>query len=59
MSSISKLTKKQEHKSFFKKKLLKKYITSQLKNLDLIRSYINLEKYPFSQLTMNKETLRK
>ena len=42
MSSISKPTKKQEYKSCFRRKLLKKHITSQLEDLDLICPYIDL-----------------
>ena len=48
MSSTPKSIKEQEHKSSFKKKLLKKYIFSQLKNPDLIRLYINFQKHLFS-----------
>ena len=59
MSSTSKPTKEQKHESFFKRKLLREYITSQLKDLDLVRPYIDLKKHPLSQVIMSKETLKK
>ena len=48
MSKTPKFIKKQEHKSSYRKKLLRKYITSQLKDPDLVRLYTNLEKYPLN-----------
>ena len=59
MSSTLKLTKEQEHKNSFRRKLLKEYITSHLEDPDLVRLYTNLEKYPLSQISTSKETLGK
>ena len=59
MSSTSKLTKKQEYENFFKRKLLRKHITSQLKDPNFVYSYIDLKKYPLSQVIISKKTLEK
>ena len=59
MSSTPKPTKEQEHESSFRRKSLKEYITSQQKDLDLVRPYTNLEEHPLSQIITSKKTLRK
>ena len=43
IKSITKPTKKQDYESSFKIKLLRKYITSQLEDVDLIHSYTNFK----------------
>lgn len=43
INNTPKSTQKQEHENFFKKMLLKKCITFELKNLDLLCLYTNLE----------------
>ena len=48
MSSTFKFIKKKKHENSFRKKLLREYITSQSKDPDLIRPYIDLEKYLLS-----------
>ena len=59
MSNIPKSIKKQEHESFLKRKLLREYYTSQLKDPDLVCLYTDLEKYPLSQVITSKKILRK
>ena len=59
MSSTPKPTKEQEHESSFKRKSLKKHITSQPKDPDLVRPYTDLEEHPLSQVITSKETLGK
>ena len=50
INNILKPTQEQKYESFFRKKLLKKHITSQLEDLDFIHLYIYLEKYLLSQV---------
>ena len=59
MSSTLKPTKKQKHKSSIRRKLLREYITSQLKDPDLVRPYTDLEEHPLSRVITSKETLGK
>ena len=48
MSNTLELIKKQEYKSFFRKKLLRKHITSLLEDPDLVYLYIDFEEYALS-----------
>lgn len=59
MSNISKLSKKQKYKNFFRTKLLRKYIIFHLKDLNLVYLYSNLEKHLLSQLITSVITLKK
>ena len=59
MSSTPKPTKKHEHKSSFKRKLLKEHITSQPEDPDLVYPYKNLEKHLLSRVITSKKTLGK
>ena len=56
MSSTSKPTKKQEHESFFRRKLLREHITSQLEDPDLVCLYTDLKEHLLSQIITSKET---
>ena len=59
MNNTSKPTKEQEHKSFFRRKLLKEHITPQPEDPDPVCLYTDLEKHPLSQVITSKETLGK
>ena len=59
ISSILKLTKKQDHESSFKRKLLREYIISQLEDPDFVRPYTNFEKHLLSKIITSKKTLGK
>ena len=59
MSSTPKPTKEQEHKNSFRRQSLRKHITSQPKDQDLVRLYIDLDKHPLSRVIMSIESLRK
>ena len=59
INNTPKSTKKQKHKSSFRRKSLREHITSQLEDPDFVHPYTDLKEYPFSRVITSKETLGK